>query len=1194
MGVVYKARQMGLNRLVALKMLRAGDGAGGNASARFYREAEAAGRMRHPNLVQIYEVGSHAGLPFLSLEYVEGGSLAEHLTGVPLPIRPAVALVETLARGMQYAHERGIVHRDLKPANILLQMADSRWQEARPSAMAVFQSAIPKITDFGLAKLLDEDVRLTRTGLVLGTPSYMAPEQVLPGRQPVGPAADVYALGAILYELLSGRPPFVGETSLDTAQQVVHAEPVPPRRLNAKIPRDVETIILKCLSKEPARRYPTALALADDLQRWRDGKPIQARPVNGWERGWRWAKRKPAVASLLVVSSLAGLTLVGGGVGLWYHGQLREEYQKTQSALQTAETHQYFHHIALAHAGWRDGNLVPVDGLLDGCPRDRRNWEWHYLRRLCHADALTLDTRGITSLACSPDGTRLATGTSDGAVQIWNATTGEEILATKGHADGVHGLAFSPDGSRLASASRDKTVKEWDVATGREVRCFPHPTIVWSVTYSPDGRRLVSGSSDGDNAIRVWDMTTAKEVLPPKRLTSHVFSVAYSPEGTRLAAADWSESAMVWDATTGQPVRALKGWHVAFSPDGNQVASAGRDGAVRVWDAAADKESLLIVGGSGAVQSLAYSPDGTRLVTASSDGTIKLLDATTGQEVRTLKGHTEEVRQLAFHPDGTRLVSASFNGRVKVWDVMTIQEARLLTGHPRWVEGVAFDPDRKWLASASRDETVKIWDVATGQEVRTLKGHTNQVHGLAFSPDGKSLASASWDQSVKVWDLTSEKEPRTFRHSARVWSVAYSPDGSLLASGSEDGAVKVWDTRTGQENVLLEGHGVRVYSVVFSPQGKWLASGARDNLVKIWDTQQGRAGGRGAPLLALKGHTSWVYGVAYSPDGKWLTSASDDGTVRLWNAATGQEVRTLKGHNSHVFSAMFNVDATRLASASADGTVKLWDVATGMEILTLRGHSGLVRSVVFDPDGKRLASAGWDGTIKIWDARPLADGNVEDEAVHLLDFLVAKPLSQADIRQHLDSSQTIRAEVRQRALALMARYREETDPERYHQSAWAIIRQPNLNTFPYHIALCQAKSARRLAPEQVQYMTTLGTAQYRAGQYAQAQATLEQADLLHRTGMAGVAFPVLQCPHFLVTLWQAQSLHRTIAANLAFLAMTHHHLGETDKAKNCLNRLEETTKVRPSVEDEDAQAFLREAQARIEWHRAAPAQPGDR
>jgi serine/threonine protein kinase len=253
MGVVYKARQTGLNRLVALKMLRAWDGASGNASARFYREAEAAGRMRHPNLVQIYEVGTHASLPFLSLEYVEGGSLAEHLTGVPLPIRPAVALMETLARGMHYAHERGIVHRDLKPANVLLAISDqqpalscAQEGETRPlTADGYVRMAVPKITDFGLAKLLDEDVRLTRTGLIVGTPSYMAPEQVLPGGQPVGPAADVYALGVILYELLSGRPPFVGETPLDTAEQVVHAEPVPLRRLNAK------TIVQKRSTKRP-------------------------------------------------------------------------------------------------------------------------------------------------------------------------------------------------------------------------------------------------------------------------------------------------------------------------------------------------------------------------------------------------------------------------------------------------------------------------------------------------------------------------------------------------------------------------------------------------------------------------------------------------------------------------------------------------------------------------------------------------------------------------------------------------------------------------------------------------------------------------------------------------------------------------------------------------------------------------------
>jgi serine/threonine protein kinase len=298
MGVVYLARQTALKRLVALKMIKAGDLADADELARFRREAEAVARLQHPHIVQIHEVGEHDGRPFFSLEYVEGGTLARHLSGKPLPGRPAAELLETLSRAVHYAHQRGIIHRDLKPANVLLAFSDvsHKRSEGERFCEASLNAAVPKITDFGLAKQLHAEGTQTQSRAVLGTPSYMAPEQGVGNGPAVGPAADVYGLGAILYEVLTGRAPFVGESAYDTLVQVLNLDPVPPARLQPKVPRDLETICLKCLRKEPAERYGSAEELADDLRRFLEGQPIRARRAGRVERLVKWVKRRPAAA----------------------------------------------------------------------------------------------------------------------------------------------------------------------------------------------------------------------------------------------------------------------------------------------------------------------------------------------------------------------------------------------------------------------------------------------------------------------------------------------------------------------------------------------------------------------------------------------------------------------------------------------------------------------------------------------------------------------------------------------------------------------------------------------------------------------------------------------------------------------------------------------------------------------------------
>ena len=1016
MGQVFLADDIRLQRNVALKVIK-GKVASKSEAKRFQAEAESAAKLNHPNIVPIHETGEDGGVRYLAMTYVDGQTLAERVISGPVPPTQAALLIRQIAGAMSYAHSRGVIHRDLKPANIIIDMKGH-----------------PSIMDFGLAKRVDVDSSLTQAGQIMGTPSYMSPEQALGTNDLVGELSDVYSIGATLYCLLTGRPPFIGSSVVETIRYIFENDPVPPRDLNPAVPRDLGTICLKCLEKRPEKRYPSAEALGDDLQRFLDDRPILARPVGAAEKFLRWTYRNKLLATAL--STAAAILLVALVVVSWSRNRVAQSLsevteQKSAAVKATREAVQrsgeerwsrYLANMSATASALQLFNVGAARRLLEDAPVEHRGWEWRYFSNRLDDSQMVFEghTSSIQFILFSPDGKWLASAAADQTVRLWEVESGKALQTVSiGHR--INSLAFSDDGSKLAIGSTEGC-EYLNLASGFRETIVSSNLLVDNIPLSRHAVHYIHDQIA--NGFRFLDADTARELVPMVH-GEMVLDYSVDMETGLIATGCESAALSLWNIRTGKQERSLQGHtvfvgSVCFMPGGKRLVSGGGypDNFLQIWNLDDESENRKMTGHGNTITSIDVRKDGQRIASGSLDQTAKIWDGTTGQEVATLRGHADWVNDVLFSPDKRYLATASSDHTIRLWDGETGEFLTVLQGHSGPINRVEFALDSKSLVSCSNDGTIRAWDVDRISKREILRGHSSFIYSVGFSPDGQHVASCGWDGTVRVWDTHSGKQVAVMKNDpfGVSLSLVFSPDGNRIGVYSQSGDVLWWDWRSARLDRSMKARNNECpdNGVSLNANGDRLACGSTDGVVRVWDPGTGEAimdlaeeeasliadvsfdpqGLRIAaansrvsdsryfvrvwdfntrtPIKMLSGHTDRIYTVHFSSDGRWLASGGQDGTVRLWDAKTFELVAVL-AHGSSVYQARFSPDGSRLATGCADTTVRLWDLTNFQQVTELRGHDAYVHSLAWSPDGTQLVTGSGDNTVRIWDSLSIRD-----------------------------------------------------------------------------------------------------------------------------------------------------------------------------------------------------------------------------
>jgi serine/threonine protein kinase/WD40 repeat protein len=1015
MGVVYKARQLSVGRVVALKMILAGQFADEKVIRRFQGEVTAAGMLRHPNIVAVHEIGMNAGQPFFSMDYVEGQNLAELVGNRPLPPKKAARYVKLLAEAIQYAHEQGVLHRDLKPSNVLVESATDE----------------PRLTDFGLAKRLDSESSLTVTGQVLGSPHFMPPEQASPGHGKVGRHSDVYGLGAILYYLLTARAPFQAESLPALAMDVVNTEPIRPRLLNAGVPRDLETICLKCLEKEPSHRYATAQELADELGRFLADEPVHARPISSAGKLSRWCRRKPGLAALAsAVILLLLAVVVGTPIANIRISRARAE----------AEWNLYAADMRLASEALRDGQVDQVRELLQqhvpakGAP-DLRGFEWRYLHHSSDQSGLiTHKLQGLkaTLVRANPvlmekAGTLYNFQDETSPPLAWNIATWGRVsldppaqtshvkwwwypaqqaalaMNEKEHKVAIYRLpnfapgpvASVPGQPHLAAVSSSLsnlalTVQEpagrrillWNFDTGPDFKVLGQDEgTLRHLEFSPNDRALQAVAENG--AFKLWSIPEGKALPAP---SSHIQGVhpdwyplpCFDPGSSRvlLNGGHQQQQLQIWDWTTAtlsvayQPaVGGLRAF--AFSPDGSRLAAAGSCGAIALVNTQTARQIETIPANNAVVTSLAFDPSGNMLASASQDHTATVWDLRTGMALTTLGNNDDQVNAVVITPDEKFLITQLGNGLIKVYDLQAVLKRGVFVRGPASRTDLAASSYEDVLATHEAAGVIQVWDAKNGRPVTTLQtGETGAV-GISFSPK-EPLLAWSGNKTIGIFDYRSGRT-NTFPVApiqGAYYAPAFSEDGLELAFADPTN-IFILDlgTRTSRKFGKVKN---TVVALTYSPNSALLASAHVEGAIILWD----RASGNVITNIP-DAHPPFAFGVQFSPDGHFLLSGGGDGVGKIWEVtARGlQLLRSLRGQLG--WAAMtFSPDGQRILSNDRSNALKLWDTKTGVQVGAIYGYGGRVTGSAFSRDGNTLYSCAQNGDIFVWLAPPLSHGEV--------------------------------------------------------------------------------------------------------------------------------------------------------------------------------------------------------------------------